>query len=69
MSGLKKDVDDLLRLVQRPEHGCTVTGGRGRHWKVSRPGYGSVAVSRTPSDQRALRNIKSELRKYLGVSL
>lgn len=69
MSGMKKDLNELLKLLQTPRYGCTVAAPNGRHWRVTRSGYRAVTVSRSPSDHRALMNIKSDLRKYLGVEL
>jgi hypothetical protein len=71
MSGLKKDVDDLLRQVQCRPYNCTVTPARrGGHWKVTRPGYtGCVIVSLSPSDRHVIRHIKRDLRNQLGIPI
>ena len=67
MAGLKGDVARIVRrLVQ--DHGCEASCKSG-HWKVTRPGYGPVFMSQTPSDNRAVDNIKADIRKYLGIRL
>lgn len=69
MANLKGDVNKILAKLQEPEHGCTVkTSGKG-HWRVRRPGHQPITVSRSPSDQRALANIISDVRRYLGIEL
>jgi hypothetical protein len=63
-----KDVRKLLATLE--DHGCTVVLGRGSHYRVTRPGYPKpVFFSSTPSDPRALDNMISDARKYLGVRL
>lgn len=69
MAGLRKDVDLLIKQLQAPECGCTVSLGRGGHYWVSRPGHRSITVSRSPSDQRAIQNIRRDIRKHLGIEL
>jgi hypothetical protein len=69
MAGMKKDVDELLRILQSRKYGCTVTATGGKHWRVSRENYGTIIVSRTPSDSHAIRNIRSDVKKHLGIQL
>ena len=69
MAGLRKDVNQLLATLQAPPYNCDVSLGRTGHWRVNRPGHQAISVSQTPSDQRAMRNIKSDVRKYLGIDL
>lgn len=69
MAGLRKDVNLLLATLQAPPYGCDISVGRGGHWRVSRPGYQTISVSQTPSDQRAFRNILSDVKRFLGIDL
>ena len=69
MASLRRDVRRLLNTLEQ-SHGCTVTETGAKHWRVTRPGAARpITVSRTPSDQRAMRNIRSEIRRYLGIQL
>lgn len=69
MASLRRDVQSIVDRLKQ-DHGCSVRStGSGHHWFVTRPGHKPVTVSRTPSDQRAIRNIKSDVRRYLGVDL
>lgn len=68
MAGLRKDVEAILKLL-KAEYGCTVRITGKEHWRVSRPGFPPITMSRTPSDPRALKNIRRDVRLYLGVDL
>lgn len=62
---------EVARLIDRvcSDFGCTATRAKG-HWKVTRPGMKtSVTVSHSPSDGRALRNIRADFRRYLNVTI
>lgn len=68
MASFKAEVADLVgRLVS--EHGCKATLTKAGHWKVSRPGNQPVILSRTPSDQRAVRNMHGDIKRNLGITL
>lgn len=68
MASMKRDVESIVdRLSQ--DYGCTVRVTKAGHWRVTRPGYQSVTMARTPSDKRALANMKGDIRRYLGVDL
>lgn len=70
MRGLSRDVAQIMRRIAGPEFGCNVQRNRAGHWKVTRPGHPKmVTVSHSPSDHHALRNIRSDLRRYLDVSI
>lgn len=66
-TGLKKEVDQILRQLKR--NGCTVTVTGGGHWRVHRDGCQSLTMSRSLSDIRALHRIKSDVRRYFGIEL
>lgn len=68
MASLKADVERIVRLLER-DHGCEVKLTNRGHWRVTRPGYQPVTMSRTPSDQRVIKNIRGDVAKYLGVQL
>jgi hypothetical protein len=59
MASLKADVEAIVHRLTT-DHGCSAKLSKNGHWRVSR---------RTPSDQRVIRNIKSDVRRYLGVNL
>lgn len=69
-ASLRKDVNALLARLQS-EFGCTVVQSRrNSHWRVTRANFpAAVMVSCSPSDPRALNNIKSDLRRILDVPL
>lgn len=64
-----QEINKLVKRLER-DFGCTVTS-TGSHHKVTRPGCEkSVTVSRTPNGgNRALANIKGDLKRYLGIRL
>lgn len=65
-NGNRREVDQIIRQVQ--QLGCTVR--RGHHgWRVSRPGCQTITVNRSPSDARALANIRADIRRHLGITL
>lgn len=66
--GLRSAVNELLAAAQA--HGCIVKQARKGHWQVRRSGYPAmVTVSCSPSDQKAIQNIRGDLRRYLGVKV
>lgn len=69
MAGLKKDVNAVLRRLQSREYGCTVTAMRTGHWRVSKPGHRAISVTASPSDHRALQNLKADVKRHLGIVL
>ena len=69
MSGNGKDVALIIKRLQSPEFGCTVTITRKGHLKVVRPGHRAIVVSHSPSDHRALNNIKRDIRNHLGITI
>lgn len=68
MASLRRDVMALMRRLAA-DHGCTVTINKSGHYRVTRPGYSFVTVSTTPTDRRALSNIKRDLRRHLHVDI
>lgn len=68
MSSLTSDVTRLVKSLET-DHGCQVRKRGNGHWHVSVPGQRSITVSHSPSDQRALRNIRGDVRRYLGIEL
>ena len=68
-SGLKRDVDEIIRKLGKPEHGCTVGKTKRGHWKVTKPGYSQVIISPDPCDPRTVRNTKADLKRYLNIML
>lgn len=68
MASLRRDVESIVDRLKR-DHGCAAKLTTSGHWRVSRPGHQPISMSRTPSDQRVIRNIKGDVRKYLGVDL
>lgn len=59
----RRQVEDLAR-----DHGCTVEDTHGDHLKLAHPSGWFLFVSKSPSDHRALSNVKSDLRrKAAGV--
>lgn len=59
----RRDVDRLAE-----EYGCTVERTEGNHLKLKHPSGWSVVCSSSPSDGRALRYLRSDLRrKAAGV--
>lgn len=68
MKGHRKEVNAIVtRLVS--EHGCTARKTGDKHWRITRPGHAVITMSATPSDPRALRNIRADIRRYLGIDL
>lgn len=64
----RREIHQIIKRLEA-EFGCTVrTNGTG-HYRVSRPGYSTVTVSKTPNDWHAIGNIKSDLKRYLGITL
>jgi predicted RNA binding protein YcfA (HicA-like mRNA interferase family) len=58
---MKHDLKQLLR--QASACGWQVTRTRGGHWRLLRPNGGIVVLSSTPSDHRALRNVRAQMRR------
>jgi predicted RNA binding protein YcfA (HicA-like mRNA interferase family) len=58
---MKHDLKQQLR--QAEAHGWRVQPTRGGHWKLTHPDGGTVVTSSSPSDHRALANLKAQLRR------
>ena len=59
---VKTEIKKLLREVQL--EGWLVTKGR-KHYRLMPPGGGPmIFVSATPSDQRTLANVRSQIKRY-----
>lgn len=67
-ASVQKDVNALLRRL-RTEFGCTIAPTGGGHWRVSREGCRPIVVSASPSRENALRNVKRDARRHLGIEL
>lgn len=66
MNPVKGISQDSRRVVEYARKlGFSVTRTK-RHLKFTRPGSRTVFFSRTPSDLRACRNVKSELRRAVA---
>ena len=65
--GMAREVKAILKVLQR--EGCTVKTTGGGHWRVSRTGCQSITIAKTPSDGRTLKNIRADVRRYLGIDL
>lgn len=59
---LKKDMQELQQLAI--SQGWQITSGKSNHLKWLSPLGGTVFSSATPSDWRALANLKRDLRSY-----
>ena len=62
----RKDLRALLRAAEAA--GATISRTRSSHLRVSN-GRGSVICSSTPSDVRAVRSVRRDIRKHLGIDL
>ena len=60
-----KDVRQLLKLLD--SLGCVISRTGSGHWRVSRQGCPSVTVVNSPSDVRALKNVRAEVKRNLGI--
>jgi predicted RNA binding protein YcfA (HicA-like mRNA interferase family) len=58
---MRHDLERLLR--QASASGWQVARTRGGHWRLLHPNGGIVVMSSTPSDYRALANLKAQLRR------
>ena len=58
---MKKQIKALLADLER--QGATIKATSRNGWQVLCPNGGIVTIHATPSDHRALLNLKSELRK------
>ena len=58
---MKHDLERLLR--QASASGWRVARTRGGHWRLLYPNGGIVVLSSTPSDHRALRNVRAQMRR------
>ena len=58
---MKRDLAKLLRAARA--RGWQVTPTRGGHWKLTHPGGGLVVTGTTPSDFRALANLRATMRR------
>ena len=58
--GIRKDVEQLIHIAEN--QGWQVTKTKSSHWKWTSPQGAIVFSAQTPSDLRALKNIKKELR-------
>ena len=67
MASLKADVERIVQTLVT-DHDCEAKLSKNGHWRVSRPGHQPITMSRTPSDQRVLKNIRRDIRVYLGVA-
>lgn len=64
---MNKEINKILRELKR--QGCTVRPTGSGHWWVSRDGCRSITVSKSPSDRRALMNIRQYIKQNLGIEL
>lgn len=69
MAGAKREVDLIIRQLQRPEFGCAVAKTKSGHWKVTKPGCAQVIISATPSDPRTARNVRADLKRHMAILL
>lgn len=69
MSGHAREVRSILRELERPVHGCTVTRTSSGHWKVTKPGHQPVIIANSPNKDRAIRNIRADLKRHLGIEV
>ena len=53
---------DLRKLLDQFP-GATARKTGGNHWRIALPGGGLVVASNTPSDRRALQEIRADLRR------
>jgi predicted RNA binding protein YcfA (HicA-like mRNA interferase family) len=58
---MKHDLKQQLR--QAEAHGWRVQPTRGGHWRLLHPDGGIIVMSSTPSDCRALRNMRAQMRR------
>ncbi len=58
---LKRDMQDLVAEVRAA--GWTVTYTGAGHWRCQGPAGGLVFCASTPTDSRAVRNARTQLRK------
>jgi len=57
---MMKELKSLLKTAE--DQGCRIVVTPSNHYKVFVPGGKLVVVSSTPSDNRAIENIKRDLR-------
>jgi predicted RNA binding protein YcfA (HicA-like mRNA interferase family) len=58
---MRHDLERLLRAARAS--GWVVARTKGGHWLLRHPAGGTVVMSSTPSDRRALANFRSQVRR------
>jgi hypothetical protein len=58
---MRRDLERLLRRARAS--GWVVARTRSGHWRLRYWGGGIVVIGSTPSDHRALRNFRAQLRR------
>jgi hypothetical protein len=58
---VKRDLKQMLRRAEAS--GWSVAPTRSGHWKLLHPAGGIVVTGSTPSDYRALRNFRAQMRR------
>ena len=69
MAGSRSEMNKLVRKLRGAPYHCSVELTGSRHWRVVSPDGRRITMSQTPSDAHAYRNIRSDLKKYLGIVL
>ena len=64
---MAREIDQFLSRLRAC--GCTARLTRAGHWRVTGPKGGTVTVPQTPSDRRSLRNVRSNIRRYLDLDI
>jgi hypothetical protein len=67
-SNYGKDVAALMKRLSR-DHGCDVRITGTNHWRVTGPDGTAITTSRTPHNPFALKKVKADLKRHLGIEL
>lgn len=67
-SNYGKDVTTLVRRLKK-DHGCDVCVTGENHWRVTAPNGVSITTSRTPHGPYALKRIRADVKRHLGIAL
>lgn len=68
MASTTREVRAILKALM-DDHGCECVKQKSGHWKVSRAGFPPIIMSHSPSDHRAVRNMKADVRRLWGITL
>lgn len=69
MSSNRAALAAILKTLAAEPYCCEVSRTGSGHWKVRRPGHGTITIGSTVNGRHIVKTVRADVRRSLGITL